>query len=244
MYTLRDDAAKDFVRTLREVAKIGYQAVELAGYGGLDAQELKAHLDDMGLQVAGSHVALGALEGNLQEVVDYSLALGNRYVVCPSLPGELRNESGYHRVADALNTAGTYLKGAGLQLAYHNHAFEFTRLPSGEYAYDVLMEMTDPELVKIELDTYWVKKGGEDPAAYMRRYAGRVPLVHLKDMTPGENPTFAEVGEGVMDFDAIFMAAEVAGAEYYIVEQDRCERPPLESVKISYQNLQGMGIAP
>lgn len=243
MFTLREEAAKDFVGTLRAVSKIGYAGVELAGMGGLGAEPLKALLDDMGLVVAGSHVALQALEGNLQEVIDDNLALGNRYVVCPSLPSERRADAaGYNGVAESLNRAGSALKRVGLQLAYHNHAFEFVRLPGGEYAYDTLMMSTDPELVKIEMDIFWVKKAGEEPAAYLRKYANRVPLIHLKDMTPDPDATFAEVGEGVMDFPAIFEAAAVAGAEHYIVEQDRCQRPPLESVKISFQNLQTMGM--
>ncbi len=244
MYTLRDAVAEDFPGTLARVADIGYTHVELAGYGGFTARDLKQGLTNLGLKVAGSHVGLNVLEGDLSRVIDYNREIGNRYIVCPSLPAERRqNADGYRQIADALNRAGATLKEAGLQLAYHNHAFEFERMEGGAYAYDILLGAADPDLVKIELDTYWVKKGGEEPAEYMRKYAGRIPLIHLKDMTPGDNPTFAEVGEGTMDLAAIFEATEAAGGEYYIVEQDVCQRPPLESVRISYENLQKMGIA-
>lgn len=243
MYTLRDEAAKDFAGTIRRVGAMGYAGVELAGTGGMSARDLRALLEDNNLQVVASHVGLGALEGDLGEIVAYNQELGNTYVVCPFLPQERRRDAaGYAQIAVLFNTVGARLREAGLHLAYHNHAFEFERF-DGTYGLDLLFAETDPELVKIELDTFWVKRGGEDPAEFMKKYPGRVPLIHLKDMTAGQNPTFAEVGEGIMDFGAIFAAAEAAGGEVYIVEQDVCQRPPLESVRISLDNLRNMGIA-
>lgn len=243
LYTVRDEIARDFAGTLRQVADIGYRSVELAGYGGLAAGEMKSLLDSLGLGVAGSHVGLDALDKDIEGVIAYNTTIGNRYVVCPWLPEErLRNVAACGEVAGAFNRIGERLKAAGLSFAYHNHAFEFKRVEGDVYAYDVLMNACDPALVKIEMDTFWVKKGGEEPGDYLRKYAGRVPLIHLKDMTPGADGTFAEVGEGVMDFDAIFNAAGEAGGEYYIVEQDRCQRPPLESVRISFENLKKMGM--
>lgn len=248
MYTLRDDAAKDFAGTIRRVAAMGYAGVELAGTGNLSARDLRALLEDNNLQIVGAHVPLGALEGDLGATTAYHQELGTPYVVCPFLPKERQTAEGYAQVAVLLNTVGARLRDAGLQLAYHNHAFEFEPLAGtpgngGTRGYDLLIDGTDPELVKIELDTFWVQRAGLDPAQTLRRYANRVPLIHLKDMTPGDQPTFAEVGEGIMDFGAIFAAAEVAGGKFYIVEQDVCERPPLESVRISLDNLRNMGIA-
>lgn len=243
MYTLRDDLSKDFAETVRRVAAMGYAGVELAGTGGLSAGELRALLEDNNLRVVGAHVPLGALESDLGATVAYHQELGNPYVIVPFLPPDRRSAEGYAQVAVLLNTVGARLRDAGLHLAYHNHAFEFETLNGGGRGYDLLIDGTDPELVKIELDTFWVQRAGLDPAETLRRYAGRVPLIHLKDMTPGDEPTFAEVGEGTMDFGAIFAAAETAGAECYIVEQDVCRRPPLESVRISLDNLRNMGIA-
>lgn len=245
MYTVRDDAARDFVGTIEQVAKIGYAGVELAGYGGLTAGQVKRALDDNGLFAVASHVGLEQLENGPERAIEESVVLGAEYIVVPYLADSRRGSAdAYRQLAMVMNRIGQQVKDAGLQLAYHNHAFEFEKFGGKQYGYDALMEATDPNLVQIELDTFWVQKAGEDPAAYMRRYRGRVPLIHLKDMTPEPESTFAEVGGGMMDFEAIFDAAEEAGGKYYIVEQDVCKNhPPLESIAISFRNLQKMGMA-
>ena len=243
MYTLRDEAAKDFAGTLRSVARLGYSGVELAGTGGYTSADLKNLLQDLGLMVAGSHIGLDQLEANLPEVIRYNLELGNKYVVCPYLPEELRKSAeDYRRLASRLNAVGRECKAAGLQLCYHNHAFEFERF-DGVTGFDILFASTDPDLVAAEVDTYWAEYAGHDAAELIRRLSGRVPLVHLKDMTERPQGTFAEVGEGVLDFAAISAAAQTAGAQWLIVEQDTCARPPLESVEISLRNLRRMGLA-
>jgi sugar phosphate isomerase/epimerase len=243
MYTVRDDASRDFAGTLRKVAEIGYAGVEFAGTGSLSAAELRRLLDDLGLRVAGSHTGLDELEQNLRVALDFSQAIGNTTVVCPWLPQERRGSAdGYRALGDLLNRVGAACKERGLRLCYHNHDFEFERF-DGQYGLDILYAATDPSLVQAELDTYWIKKAGADPAAYIRRYAGRAPLIHLKDMAADEKGSFAEVGEGIQDWPAIFAASEAGGAEWYIVEQDTCPRPPLESIAISLRNLKRMGKA-
>lgn len=245
LYTVRDEAARDFAGTIKAVAEIGYAGVEVAGYGSLTAGEVKRILDDNGLFVAGIHTGLEAMENDLGSVIESAVTLGSEFVVCPYIADNRRATlDDYRQVGASLDRIGGELKSADLQLAYHNHAFEFDRFGGEAYAYDVLMEVTDPERVQIEMDTFWVQKGGEDPAAYLRKYASRVPLIHLKDMTAAPENDFAEVGEGIMDFDAIFDAALTAGGRYYIVEQDRCKNhAPLESAAISLRNLQKMGMA-
>ncbi len=243
MYTLRELARTDFPGTLRAVAQIGYAGVELAGYGGLSGPQLRRLLDEVGLAVAGDHVSLDRLETALPEVIELERALGNRFVVVPSIPeARRRDAAGYLSVAESLNHIGSQLQGEGLQLCYHNHAFEFERF-DGRTGLELLLESTDPALVKWEPDVYWIVRGGEDPAALIRRYRGRCPLIHLKDMTNDEARTFAEVGEGSIDFRPIFLAAEEGGVAWYIVEQDRCARPPLESVRLSFEHLRAWGIA-
>ncbi len=243
MYTLRDAAARDFVGTLRQVAEIGYAGVEFAGTGGLSADDLRRLLVDLNLRVAGSHTGLPELETNLNAALDYNQALGNEFVVCPWLPQERRGSAdAYRALGEVLNRAGAACKARGMQLCYHNHDFEFQQF-EGQYGLDILYAATDPELVQAELDTYWIKKGGTDPAAYIRQYAGRCPLIHLKDIAADEGGSFAEVGEGTQDWPAIFSASETAGARWYIVEQDSCPRPPLESIAISLRNLRAMGKA-
>ena len=240
MYTLREQAAEDFVGTMRRVAEIGYAGVEFAGYGGLSAAEMKALLEELDLKPAGSHVSVQMLENELDAVMDYSLEIGNPYVVCPFLPPDRwQEEASLRATAQSLNRIGAACKEQGLQFCYHNHAFEFQTL-GGKYVLDILYEDTEPELVQAEVDTYWVQFAGLDPAELIERHSERVTLVHLKDMDP-EDRSFAEVGEGTLDWEAVFAASEAAGAEWYIVEQDRCKRPPLESARLSLENLRAMG---
>ncbi|HID56864.1 TPA: sugar phosphate isomerase/epimerase [Candidatus Poribacteria bacterium] len=240
LYTVRDETAKDFLGTLERVAQIGYEGVEFAGTGGLSSSELKKALDELGLKPAGSHVGIDQLKGNLDAVIEYNLEIGNRYVVCPFMPEEMRGSaSQWREVAETLSEIGAKCKEEGLILCYHNHAFEFRRF-NGKYGLDILYESSDPEFLKAEIDTFWVKFGGEEPAEYIRKLAGRCPLIHLKDM--GEDgKTFMEVGEGIMDFMAIFDASEKSGVQWYIVEQDVCQRPSLESARISFENLRKWG---
>lgn len=241
LYTVREDCARDYVGTLTAVAEMGYPAVQAAmGYGGLSASALNALLGDLGLSMAGSHVVLERLEANLQDEIDFNLGIGNRDIICPWLKPESRTEATYRGLPDILNRIGQKCHEHGLRFSYHNHDFEFERLDS-QYAMDYLLARTDPKFVALEPDVYWLRVAGVDPAAYIRQYSGRCPIIHLKDMTRGANPTYAEVGEGVIDFGPIFAAAEAGGAEWYVVEQDTCQRPAMESVKISVENLRGMG---
>ncbi len=238
MYTVRDRTAEDFEGTYRAVAEIGYDGVEIAGDGGLSAAQMKRLLDDCGFARCGAHIGLDALEGDLQRHLDYHLEIGNRFLVVPWLAENLRGDAaGWRAMGARLATLGEAVKAAGLVLCYHNHAFEFDVREGDLFGFDILYQSAPADLLQCEIDTYWVKAGGQDPAAYVRRYSGRAPLIHLKDMTPGDQPTFTEVGTGTLDFPAIFKAAEGGNVAAWIVEQDRCQRPSLESAKISHDNL-------
>jgi sugar phosphate isomerase/epimerase len=250
MYTLREETKRDFVGTLRQVADLGYQGVELAGYGGMDAPALRAVLDELGLVAAGSHVRLDRLESALDEELAFASTLGCRDLVCPVVPeGQRESIEDYRRLAASLGKIGQRCRDAGARLSYHNHAFEFVRLPADEptaaattaYALDLLLGWTDPELVKWEPDVYWIARAGEDPVAYIDAYAGRCPLVHLKDMADDAERSFAEVGSGTLELVRIAEAAELNGAEWLIVEQDRCAGPPIESVARSIGALRLWG---
>lgn len=238
LYTLRELTQRDFVGTLREVARLGFAGVEFAGYGGLTAEELKSLLDELGLQAAGSHVGLDALENELEAVIAYNKTIGNRNIVCPWLSEERRVN--YRQVAQSLNSIGRTLREHGLQLLYHNHDFEFDRF-EGRTGLEILFSESDPDLVQAELDVYWVQRGGDQPAAWLNQLGKRCPLVHLKDMTPAPDHRFAPVGTGMIDFEAIF-AASANTAQWYIVEQDDTYGlNPLEAVKISIENLRSAG---
>ncbi len=238
LYTVRDLMKDDFPGTLTQVAKIGYQAVEFAGFGGLSVQEVKKLLTDLQLECAGSHVGFEQLESGLESTLAFHQEIGCKYVVCPSMPGSLAEKGveGIREFAAKLNEIGAKLKEAGVQLCYHNHSFEF-KMVEDKLLIDHLFAAADPQYVRAEVDVYWVQHGGQDPAAFLRKYAGRCPLLHMKDMTGGEKKTFAPVGTGILDMRGIVRAAKETGAVWYIVEQDRSEEPILQAIATSLKNM-------
>ena len=243
LYSVREQLKEDFQGTVRAVAQMGYAGVELAGYGGMGAEELRSFMESLGLKVAGDHVSFDRLENHLDEVITFSKEVGIPYVVCPAVPAARRQDAaGWQQLAATLNEIGRKCVEQGLDFCYHNHAFEFAPI-DGTNGFTLLYGNSDPRYVKMELDMFWAHKGGDDPANILQRYAGRCPIVHLKDMTGDDEQTFAEVGEGVLNFQHIFQAASLGGVAWYIVEQDRCKRPPLESVQLSLQHLKEWGMA-
>lgn len=243
LYSLRTYTADDFLGTLKSVADMGYAGVEFAGYGGLAAAELRKALDDLGLQAVCSHVPLAEIEKNFDQQIDYSLTLSSRYIAVPALPEPMRAPSAaWIDLGVRLNELGARCRARGIQLCYHNHAFELQKY-EGRYLLDILYGSSGPDLLQAELDIYWIKRGGDDPAAYLRKMAGRCPLLHLKDMEAGPEQFFAEVGAGVIDLDSVFAAANQSGVNWYIVEQDKSRRDPMESVRISINNLKQRGLA-
>ncbi|TCN25361.1 sugar phosphate isomerase/epimerase family protein [Mesobacillus foraminis] len=237
MFTLREECAQDFAGTLKKVAELGFDGVELAGYGGLTARELKSILDDLGLQAASSHVPLEELKNNLAQVMEDQKILGSEYVVCPYLTPEQRNEADYKALISFLNSAGEECQRAGLTLCYHNHDFELETLSDGRTALEMIFDDTDADLVKTELDVYWLTKAGEQPVTWIKRYENRSPLLHLKDMTTDEEQFFAELGTGGVDIEAVLHAGREAGVQWWVIEQDMCRREPLESIEISLSYL-------
>lgn len=241
MYTLRDLTSTDFVGTLAKVAELGYGAVELAGYGGLSAAQLRAECDRLGLKVSGAHTPIDRLEGDLPAVIAELQTLGARYAICPWLgPARRPDAEGYKKLAADFNTIGAACKAGGLTFVYHHHDFELKRL-GDTTGLHILRAEGDAELVTFEIDVYWAAFAGFDPVELLKEFAGRVPCVHLKDMTPAPERIFAEVGHGTLDIPAIIAAADSIGAEWLIVEQDRCQRPALESVAMSRAYLRSIG---
>ena len=240
LYTVREAAARDFTGTLRRVAQIGYRAVELAGYGGLAVPALRATLDGLGLRAMGAHVAYTQFETRIDEVCAELRALGCDYAIVPSLPPALRGHAaGARQAAANFNRWGAACRDAGLRFGYHNHAFEFAPLADGRTLYDTLVAETDPALVGMEVDCFWVAYGGASPVAVMRRLAGRLPIVHMKDLEPGPARADAPVGAGLLPYKQWIAIGEAAGAEWFIVEQDH-PKNALEDVATSFRNLQAM----
>jgi sugar phosphate isomerase/epimerase len=242
MYTVREEAQRDFLGTLRAVAEMGYGAVELAGLGGLDARAVRSELDALGLQVAGAHIGLDRLEGQLDGAIEEMQTLGGQYVICPWLPPNRRPDAaGYAELGRTLAQIGASVRERGLRLAYHNHDFELERF-GDTTGLHILRDTAPADTLDFEIDGYWAAYAGLDPAALIGEFAGRVSHVHLKDMKAGTR-VFAEVGHGTLDIPGIIAAGEAAGAQWFVVEQDRSERTPLESVRMSIEYLKRLGRA-
>ncbi len=239
MYTVRQHTANDMLGTLRALAQQGYRAVELAGYGNATLKEVKATLDELGIRAIAAHVSLASMTNQTQQVLDDLKTLGCDYAVVPSVSEDFRRTADdVRRLGETLNHLSEQSKTVGLQFAYHNHAFEFAPL-DGSTMYDILATSTDPALVGLEVDVFWVQHGGYDPVAVIQQYAGRVPLIHVKDKPGSGDRPDAPVGEGVLPWNEILAAADAAGAQWYIVEQDH-PADPMNDVQLSLQNLQRM----
>lgn len=238
LFTLREKCQEDFVGTLKKVTELGYHGVEFAGnWGGLEANKLKAILDDLGLQASGSHVPLHMLENELESVIQYQKAINSEHIICPILPEDRRGGvEEYSNFAKKLNELGQKCAENGIQFSYHNHAFELEDL-NGKKPLNILLDESDPELVKAELDIYWLTKAGENSVEWLNKYRGRTPLLHLKDMTTDGRQFFAELGTGGVDVQSAIKAGKEVGVDWFVIEQDRTERDPFESAQISMDYL-------
>ncbi len=237
LYTVRRELEKDFAGTLGKVAALGFVEVEFAGYFKHTPQEVRNILARYQLSAPSAHITTAALRDNLQEAIDAAQAIGHQYLVCGYLPAEERRSVGdYKKLVELFNRAGERLRRVGIQFGYHNHDFEFVTM-DGKLPYDVILAGTDPQLVKMELDLYWITKGGQDPLKYFSIYPGRFPLVHVKDMDGTPKHFFTEVGQGTIDFGKIFAAAQKAGIKHYFVEQDETPASPFSSIKLSMDYL-------
>jgi len=237
LYTVRKELEKDFAGTLEKVAALGFLEVEFAGYFKHTPQEVKTILARHQLSAPSAHISTAALRGNLQEAIEAAQAIGHQYLVCGYLPAEERRSlDAYKKLVDLLNGAGERLNKVGIQFGYHNHDFEFVPM-EGRLPYDMILAGTDPQMVKMEMDLYWVTKAGQDPLKYFSAYPGRFPLVHVKDMDGTPRHFFTEVGQGMIDFKKIFAAGQKAGVKHYFVEQDETPASPFSSIKLSMDYL-------
>jgi sugar phosphate isomerase/epimerase len=240
LYTVRRELTKDVEGTLARLAEIGFREVEFAGYPEGTAQSLRRILDRHGLRAISSHVGTQNLRTDWDRTLDQAAMVGQRYVVVASTsPSERRTAGDWKRLAGLFNKAGEAARARGISFGYHNHDLEFTPI-DGVLPYDVLLQETDPRLVQLEMDLYWITKGGQDPLAYFARWPGRFPLVHVKDMDATERRYFTEVGKGTINFARIFARAKQAGIRHYFYEQDETPGPPLESAKTSYDYLRSL----
>ena len=272
LYTVREftKTSPDIAKTIRRVKNIGYDAVQISALGPIETAELKRILDGEGVVCCATHEPWEAVRERPDEVIERHHVLACKYTALGGMPKSYQTEAGYRAFAQEASAAARRLRAGGLAWAYHNHSFEFEKF-GGKPALELLYDLSDPEVFLAEIDTYWVQHGGGDPAAWIRRLKGRLPLVHLKDMVVGadevsaaklereqseadeafekrreaartKKPIMAEVGEGNLNWPAILAACRDAGVAWYIVEQDVCQRDPFESLAISLGNLRAMGL--
>lgn len=239
LYTVRDRLKNDPEGTLKEVARIGYRYIEGGLLRHLGPQGSRKFLDSLGLRSISSLPGHEALRDRLDQLLEEARIMGYAFLGVGWLAEPMRTVEGFTTVARILAQVQPRLQKEGLVGVYHNHSFEYAPLNGGRKGLDILM--AEPA-VQFELDIYWAQHGGDDPLERMKRLAGRVPVLHVKDMAPGPERQFTEVGRGIIDIPAIVRTAPTCGVRYLVVEQDSnfINGDPLQSAAISYDNLRRM----
>lgn len=241
--TVKVAMEEDYAGTLEKLAGMGYRYVEGGAYGD-SLEDYAALLKDLGLGAIAGGSGLSDLQKNLDKYLRRGEALGYRYIPCywpwlSSAQNLTRDEC--RQAADNLNEVGKRAKAAGFRLIWHNHDKEFVDL-GGVMPFDLLMEYTDPDLVGVQLDTYWVAKGNQDPVAMLKKYPGRYDMLHLKDMDRTTERGMTCVGEGLLDFKEIFAQLETAGMRHATVEQEQAGEDGLRCAEASIRNLLALGV--
>jgi sugar phosphate isomerase/epimerase len=237
LYTVRKEMLADAAGTLTQLAKIGYKEIESAksekgNYYGLSAKEVKKITTDLGIKLVSGHVQIDA---DWQKSIDQAAEAGQSYLICSVLPGKGQTIENYQRSADIFQKSAEDCKKSGITFGYHNHENEFEKV--GEQTlYDILLDRTDPALVKMELDLGWVIATGNDPDYYFNKYPGRFPLWHLKDMDLKLKQS-TEFGKGGVDIKKLLTSSEKSGLKHIFIEQEEYTRPPIESAAFDYKYL-------
>ena len=240
LYTLREQSAQDFRGVIERVADIGYAGVEPAGLRGMAPDEFRSLVEDLGMRVSSTHIQ-GRVDGDLERLADEAAAIGAPYLVVPMGPADRFGDAdAVRRFAGRLNDAVPVARDRGMQLAYHNHWFEFDDA-GGRPGYNVLLDALDPAVV-LEVDIYWTKTGGADPAELIARLGPRAPLLHVKDgpcTTPEAD--MVAVGDGSVDVRGALTASDAV--EWHIVELDRYDGDMWDAVQRSYIYLVDEGLS-
>lgn len=242
LYTVRTEMLADAVGTLKQLAKIGYKELESARsekglYYGLEPKEIKKITEDLGMTLRSGHVGI---DKDWEKTVAAAAETGQDYLICSSLPSRGQTVSNYKHVADIFSKAAEDCKKAGMMFGYHNHEYEFEK-ENGKVLYDVLLDETDPEMVKMEMDLGWVILTGNDPVTYFEKYPGRFPLWHLKDMDKVKKHS-TEFGKGAVNIKRMMQNADKSAMKYYFVEQEEYAGTAMDSVKHNYNFLQKMSM--
>ena len=238
LYTLRDESAKDFFGVLRTLAEIGYAGVETAGLHGKSPAEVARVVSDLGLKVSSAHVGLPTRE-NISELADTAGALGYNLLVGGFGPDDFATLDLTRASADKFQAAAELAREQGLQFGIHNHWWEFHTI-DGKLVYDILLEAAPAAFS--ELDVYWVKVGGQDPAAIVAANKSRLPLLHIKDGPAVKDQPMTAVGSGTLDIPSIIKAADPEVLQWLVVELDACATDMTEAVRQSYAYLSVNGL--
>lgn len=266
LYSAREEAEKDLLSVLKQLKALGYDGVEFAGFYGNTADQIAEMLKEADMVAISDHVPYARIQQDMFGVIADHLKIGCKYIAVPFLePNDRPGKPGFAKVIRVIAEFGALCKKAGIQLLYHNHDFEFEYV-SGMYGLDFLYEAVDADILKTEIDTCWVNYSGVNPAEYVKKYAGRAPIVHLKDFVGAKGDAqpyalinedgtddgaasekatfeFRPVGYGCQDVAAILNAGLEAGAQAFVVEQDQWyDRHPLEAAKMSIETIKGLKI--
>jgi len=261
LYSVRELLPKDYPGTLKQIAALGYNEVEAAGYFNHSAAEVRDAMQAAGLRLRSAHYSHDDLSRDLDKIIEFNKKLGLGYLICsfPSIkdPSRLKDRSTKTIVqsftiddwrwnADKFNEIGEKVKAVGMQFGYHNHTMEFTP-QDGIVPFDELLRLTDPALVTIELDCGWVTVGGGDAVAILKKYPTRISMLHVKDFKktgkPASSiapPPASVLGEGTADYRRIFAAASKASIKHYFVEQEEFDRPPMVALKIDEEYMESL----
>ncbi|MGF1450226.1 MAG: sugar phosphate isomerase/epimerase family protein [Opitutales bacterium] len=241
LYTIRDftKTPEALAESLKKVADIGYQAVQVSAVGPIENEALVQLCADNGLTLCATHESGQEILDNPEAVAAKLNALGCKYTAYP-YPGGVNfsSEASVNDLIAKLNAAGKVLHEAGCTLLYHNHQIEFRKLV-GQVILERIYAETDPQYLQGETDTYWIQYGGGNPVAWCQRLKGRQPVIHLKDYRINDDNgiEFSEVGAGVLPFAEIIREAEAGGCEWFVVEQDQCPGDPFDSARQSFDYI-------
>lgn len=240
LYTVRDACKADFAGALKKVAALGYRGVQISGNYGKTPAEVKKLCDDNGLAILATHVGLDEFEKGVDPILGDHEVLKCRHIAIPFLPANRRKtKEDWLKLAALFEKWAQQLKKRGFTLMYHNHAFEFETKFDGKPALEWLYD--NAPTLQAEPDLYWIWKGGADPAKFLAKFKNRAPMIHCKDADK-EDGSFAEVGHGQLDWNAILKVAKQVGVAGYLVEQDKCKRDPFDSLKMSLEFLKSKGL--
>lgn len=241
MYSIREAAEKDFLKTIESVADMGYKGAQFAGFYEHAAVDVKAKMDACNIVAAGAHVPFSDLKNDLDATLKFHEEIGNRLIICPYLPEEMRTTADdYKQTAEQLNEIGRKMKQSGFTLGYHNHAFEFEQF-NGKTGFDILFEHSDPAHLKMELDCFWVAYAGLDPLKVIEKYADRCASLHIKDMKKDNDKQIStELTTGILPLKDYINKGKDIDVAWYVVEQEHFSQDPLISAEKNVQALKSI----